>query len=380
MDTSIRNQACTQTYTYMYYRNTTSTHWHTHTLHTPSSCDDEECEAWLSLASPLSDLYLNDNNLTLSPGVFSGLSSLRSLVCLRESEREWVSECVSLSHTWTRLSFLRFSCIAYFIRCHFLWVKHRRIFVSLMCAHTQKKFVCKGTSAIYPFSWYLIYLPLFLIVCIFVLPIVYTHTYIYIWNCRRVTCMYLTCVYLHRVHFFFCLMYRRTHSGMYTHRQTDEVAKQYKHTLSRTLTLAPVHTLELWCRRVWELTFPCSIFQSASSLQQPTRDFCIPRIFGAAFAQVACVCERVRLCECVLFFKHVSQIFFFAVCIGAELCLTNVWDTWKHVSINVRVQYTLSMIFHIRVFVFVCHCARVCVLFMHTHTNKQISCFVTYIY
>ena len=125
---------------------TASTHWHTHTLHTPSSCDAEECDAWLSLAPPLSDLYLNDNKLTLPPGVFSGLSSLRSLMCLRESESEWVSECVSLTHTWTRLSLLLFSCIVYFIMCPFLWVKHRPICVCLMCAYTKKvclsRYIC----------------------------------------------------------------------------------------------------------------------------------------------------------------------------------------------------------------------------------------------
>jgi hypothetical protein len=70
---------------------------YTHTrIHTCTHTHDtKECETWLSLAFPLSDLYLNDNNLTLSPGVFSGLPSLRSLVCLRESAGEWV-------YTWKK--------------------------------------------------------------------------------------------------------------------------------------------------------------------------------------------------------------------------------------------------------------------------------------
>ena len=60
------------------------THTHTHP-HTTSSCDADECDALLSLAPPLSLLELDGNLLaTLPEGVFSGLLSLRSLVCRRE--------------------------------------------------------------------------------------------------------------------------------------------------------------------------------------------------------------------------------------------------------------------------------------------------------
>jgi hypothetical protein len=117
----------------------------------------------------------------------------------------------------------------------------------------------------------------------------------------------------------------QTDPFMHAHAQTDK--------WSSTLTLAPPHTLELRCRRVWQLTFPCyscSIFQRASSLQQPTRNFCIPRIFGAVFAQVACVCERESEIEwvCVLFLEHISQICFLTVHIGVELCLAIHEKMW----------------------------------------------------
>ncbi len=56
-----------------------------------------ECEAWLSLASALSVLRLYNNHLTTLPeGVFSNLSSLRSLVCLRGCESDWVWEWLSV--------------------------------------------------------------------------------------------------------------------------------------------------------------------------------------------------------------------------------------------------------------------------------------------
>ena len=134
---------------------------------------------------------------------------------------------------------------------------------------------------------------------------VYIYIYICIWNCRRVTCMYLMCVYWHRVHFF--LLDVQTDTFMHVHAQTDRWSSEtiQAHTLSHTHTRTRTHL------RVWELTFPCSIFQSTSSLQQPTRDFCIPRIFGAVFAQVACVWERVRLCECAFSFSNTFHRFVF---------------------------------------------------------------------
>ncbi len=97
-------------------------------LHTPAHILELWCRrVWgltLSFAS-LSDLYLNDNNLTLSPGVFSELPSLRSLVCLRECE--WVSMrvCrVSFSQITAHIRFITVYLHCVFHNLSFRW-KHR---------------------------------------------------------------------------------------------------------------------------------------------------------------------------------------------------------------------------------------------------------------
>jgi hypothetical protein len=78
------------------------THIHNSHTHTPAHTFELWCRrvwGWLSLVSPLSRLYLDNNKLTELPShVFLGLSSLRSLLCLREKER--VSVCHTNTQTW----------------------------------------------------------------------------------------------------------------------------------------------------------------------------------------------------------------------------------------------------------------------------------------
>ena len=106
-------------------------HTHSRTLaqahvRTPSSCDADECEDWLSLAPRLSSLWLNSNQLkTLPSGVFSDLSALRLLVCLRECGSEWV--CVSLSHTHT------YAFVFFCIFPRFPPIFHLRVFELIKC-------------------------------------------------------------------------------------------------------------------------------------------------------------------------------------------------------------------------------------------------------
>jgi hypothetical protein len=180
---SLRNQACTETDTQMNYRNTTSTQ-NTRTRthpHTPSSCGADECEAWLFLASPLSDLYLQNNQLMdLPSGVFSNLSSLRSLVFLIEWEKTLQNKCVQMSERhrdiliffWQRL-FISYPFL------FFVW-NLRSIYVSFLCVCITKCFL-KCTSC---------YVPLFMIfdkrnfvfwVCayFFCLECVYTYKYVF---------------------------------------------------------------------------------------------------------------------------------------------------------------------------------------------------------
>ena len=130
--------------------------------HTPSSCDDEECEAWLFVASPLSDLYLHNNQLTdLPSGVFSNLSSLRF-------ESEWECACLSLSGI---LSHFLGCFLLWFISYHFLFFGSNRscVYALLMCAYTWQN-VSVNVHVLYvPLSWYLINVPLFFSVCVFVL-------------------------------------------------------------------------------------------------------------------------------------------------------------------------------------------------------------------
>ncbi len=166
-------------------------------------------------------------------------------------------------------------------------------------------------------------------------------------------CTWCLCIYIKYI-------FLQTDPFMHAHAQTDK--------WSSTLTFAPPHTLELRCRRVWELTFPCyscSIFQSASSLQQPTRNFCIPRIFGAVFAQVACVRESEVEWVCVLFLEHISQICFFTVQIGAELCLA------IHEKMCLK-MYMYNIPFHDIWYTCLCFCVSLCVcLCINTHTQTK---------
>jgi hypothetical protein len=139
---SLRNQACTETDTQMNYRNTTSTQ-NTRTRthpHTPSSCGADECEAWLFLASPLSDLYLQNNQLMdLPSGVFSNLSSLRSLVFLIEWEKTLQNKCVQMSER-DRDILIFFAVFVYFIPFSYLinvtlFFECVHIFLSWMCVY-----------------------------------------------------------------------------------------------------------------------------------------------------------------------------------------------------------------------------------------------------
>jgi len=84
-------------------------------------------------------LSLRENKLsTLPSGVFSNLSSLRSLVCLREFEsvlvRVW-GGLVSLPHICPSSFFLAL-CISYYFL--FSWGKHGRICAALIFEDTSK--------------------------------------------------------------------------------------------------------------------------------------------------------------------------------------------------------------------------------------------------
>lgn len=77
-------------------------HIHNSHTHTPAHTFElwyRRVWGWLSLVSPLSRLYLDNSKLTELPShVFWGLSSLRSLLCLRERKRVWV--CHTNTQTW----------------------------------------------------------------------------------------------------------------------------------------------------------------------------------------------------------------------------------------------------------------------------------------
>ena len=99
-----RTDAAAKFYKQTHTRTLACTRTHAHTLELQCR---RECEAWLSLAPPLSFLGLAGNKIAMIPSeLFSGLSSLRSFL-------------LSLTQTCTCL-FIQFSCFVYFIIFPFL--------------------------------------------------------------------------------------------------------------------------------------------------------------------------------------------------------------------------------------------------------------------
>jgi hypothetical protein len=80
------------------------------------------------------------------------------------------------------------------------------------------------------------------------------------------------------------------------HRQTDALAKYYRHIHSHTHTRTHLHTLELWSRRVWGLT----IFRPLSSLDLRYNKLTeLPSFPGfSSLRSLVCMGDGVCVCVC----------------------------------------------------------------------------------